>query len=123
MVRVKRGVTAHKRRKNTLKQTKGFRWGRKSKFRLAKQALIKALVYSYRDRKNKKRTFRRLWQTQIKAACQEQGISYSNFIHLLKEKKIELDRKILSQLARENPDIFKKILGEVKSRLSETKAK
>lgn len=123
MIRVKRGVSAHKRRKNTLKQTKGFRWGRKSKFRLAKQALTKALVYAYRDRKNKKRTFRQLWQTQIKAACQQQNISYSNFIHFLKEKNIELDRKILAQLAKEKPDIFRKIVEEVSCRVSEIKAK
>jgi len=114
MVRVKRGTTAHKRRKKTLKQTKGFRWGRKSKFRLAKQALTKALVYAYRDRKVKKRTFRQLWQTQIKALCQEKGVSYNNFIHLLKEKNIELDRKVLAQLAQKNPDIFQKIIYEVK---------
>jgi len=114
MVRVKRGTSAHKRRKKTLELTKGFRWGRKSKFRLAKQALTKALVYSYRDRKVKKRTFRQLWQTQIKAICQEEGLSYSDFIHFLKEKNIELDRKILAQLAKEKPDIFQKIISEVK---------
>jgi len=115
MVRVKRGKTAHKKRKRLLKQAKGFRWGRKSKYRLAKEALYKAWGYAYRDRRNKKRNFRRLWQTQISAASQEQGLSYSKFIHLLKKSKIELDRKILSKIAKEYPQIFKKIVEKVKS--------
>ena len=114
MVRVKRGKTAHKRRKNLLKHVKGFRWGRKSKYRLAKEALIHALSYAYRDRKRKKREFRRLWQTQINAACRELGISYSRFLNALKKKKIELNRKILAQLAKEHPEIFKKIVEKTK---------
>ena len=115
MTRVKRGTTANKRRKNLLKHTKGFRWGRKSKYRLAKQALQKAWTYAYRDRKVKKRTFRKLQQVQISAACKAQGISYSRFIDKLKKNKIELDRKILAQLAREYPNIFDKVLQEVKT--------
>ncbi|PIS40272.1 MAG: 50S ribosomal protein L20, partial [Candidatus Nealsonbacteria bacterium CG08_land_8_20_14_0_20_36_22] len=79
MVRVKRGKTAHRRRKNLLKHTKGFRWGRKSKYRLAKEALLHAWKYAYRDRRTKKREFRKLWQIQINAACREQGLSYSRF--------------------------------------------
>jgi len=114
MVRIKRGKTAHKRRKKVLKQTKGFRWGRKSKYRLAKEALMHALSYAYRDRKRKKREFRRLWQTQINAACRELGISYSRFLNALKKKKIELNRKILAQLAKEHPEIFKKIVEKTK---------
>jgi len=114
MVRVKRGKTAHKRRKKILKHTKGFRWGRKSKYKLAKQALQKAWTYAYRDRKVKKREFRKLWQTQISAACKELGLSYNKFIHQLKEKNIELDRKILAQLAKEKPEVFEKIVEEVK---------
>jgi len=86
MVRVKRGKIAHKRRKNVLKHTKGFRWGRKSKYRLAKQALQKAWSYSYRDRKTKKRNFRRLWQVQISAACKNLGLSYRKKILRLTEK-------------------------------------
>ena len=114
MVRVKRGKTAHKRRKRLLKETKGFRWGRKSKYRLAKEALMKAQVYAYRDRRVKKREFRKLWQIQIGASCKELGISYSKFINGLKKNKIELDRKILAQLAKEKPEIFKRIVSKVK---------
>ncbi len=114
MPRVKRGKTAHKRRKRVLKHTKGFRWGRKSKYRLAKEALMKAWSYSYRDRKVKKREFRKLWQVQINAASKKLGISYSRFIHLLKEKNIELDRKILAKFAKEKPEIFKKIVEKAK---------
>jgi len=114
MVRVKRGKTAHKRRKHILKYAKGFRWGRKSKYRLAKDALYHAWEYAYRDRRTKKREFRKLWQTQINAACRKSGISYSKFIAGLKKNKIELDRKILAQLARENPEVFGKIIKEIK---------
>lgn len=114
MVRVKRGKTAHKRRKKMLKHAKGFRWGRKSKYRAAKEALYHAWTYAYRDRKTKKREFRKLWQIQINAACREQGISYSRFINGLKKNKIELDRKVLSELAKNNPEIFKKVVEKVK---------
>ena len=114
MVRVKRGKIAHKRRKHLLKYAKGFRWGRKSKYKSAKQALMKAWSYSYRDRKVKKREFRKLWQTQISAACRQHSLSYSKFIRQLKQKKIELDRKTLAQLAKEKPEIFAKILEEIK---------
>jgi len=110
MVRVKRGKIAHKRRKRLLKYTKGFRWGRKSKYKLAKDAIKHAWVNAYRDRKMKKRDFRQLWQLQINAACRQQGLSYSKFVHSLKEKKIGLDRKILSQLAKDHPQIFEKII-------------
>ncbi|MCK4453907.1 50S ribosomal protein L20 [Candidatus Parcubacteria bacterium] len=115
MTRVKRGTTAHKRRKNILKHAKGFKWGRKSKYKAAKEALAHAWSYAYRDRRTKKRNFRRLWQIQINAACREQGISYSKFIAGLKKNKIELDRKILSELAKKNPEVFKKIVEKVKS--------
>ncbi len=114
MVRVKRGKIAHKRRKKVLKHTKGFRWGRKSKYKAAKEALLHAWSYAYRDRRTKKREFRKLWQTQINAACHQQGLSYSRFIHGLKKKKIELDRKILADLARNHPKIFEKIVEKMK---------
>ena len=114
MVRVKRGVTAHKRRKKVLKDTKGFRWGRKSKYKAAKEALLHARSYAYRDRRTKKREFRKLWQTKINAACRKQDLSYNRFIHGLKEKKIELDRKILSELVEKNSKIFEKIVEKVK---------
>ena len=114
MTRIKRGKAARKHRKHLLKHAKGFRWGRKSKYKLAKDALRHAWSYSYRDRRTKKREFRKLWQIHINAACREQGISYSQFILGLKKNKIELDRKTLSSLAQTHPDIFKKIVETVK---------
>ena len=114
MVRVKRGTTAHKRRKKLLKQAKGFRWGRKSKYNQAKEALMHAWSYQYRDRRNKKRDKRRLWQVQINAALRKSNISYSKFMGKLKKKEIGIDRKILAQLANKEPEIFEKIVKEVK---------
>ena len=114
MVRVKRGKTSHKRRKKVLKETKGFRWGRKSKYKLAKNALQHALLHSYRDRKRKKREFRRLWQVQINAACRKFGFAYNKFIHGLKEKNIQLDRKVLAQLAKDHLQIFEKVVEKLK---------
>lgn len=115
MTRVKKGKTAHKHRKHLLKHAKGFKYGRKSKYKLAKDALRHAWTYSYRDRKVKKRDFRQLWQLQINAAARKLGINYSRFINGLKKKNIELDRKILSQLIEKYPQIFEKIVEEVKS--------
>jgi len=114
MARVKRGTRSHKKRKNVLKKAKGFRWGRKSKYKAAKEALYHAWTHSYRDRKKKKRNFRRLWQIQISAACKANETSYSKFIKGLKDKKIEIDRKMLAELAKKNPDIFKKLMEEIK---------
>lgn len=114
MTRVKRGKTAHKKRKHLLRYAKGFRWGRKSKYKLAKDAMYHAWKYAYRDRRTKKREFRKLWQTQINAACRKSEISYSRFISNLKKNKIELDRKILSDLVRNHPQIFEKIVEKVK---------
>ena len=114
MARVKGGIQRHKRRKHLIEYAKGFRWGRKSKVRAAKEALYHAWEYAYRDRKVKKRDFRRLWQIQINAACRQAGLSYSKFIYGLKKNKIELDRKILSQLAQNHPQIFEKIVEQVK---------
>ena len=114
MARVKRGKIAHKRRKHLLKYAKGFRWGRKAKYRLAKYALYHAWSYAFRDRKAKKRESRKLWQTQINIACRRQDLSYSRFINLLKKNKIEFDRKILANLAQNHPEIFEKILERIK---------
>jgi large subunit ribosomal protein L20 len=114
MTRVKRGTLAHKRRKNILQAAKGFQWGRKSKFKLAKDALRHAWVHAYRDRRRKKRDFRRLWQIKINAASRKNGLSYSRFIHQLKEKGVGLDRKILANLAENYPNVFKKIVEKVK---------
>lgn len=93
-----------------LKHAKGFKWGRKTKYRAAKEALLHAWSFQFADRKKKKRTFRRLWQIQINAGTRENGLSYSKFIAGLKKNNIELDRKILSDLAQNEPEVFKKIL-------------
>lgn len=114
MTRVKRGVQKRRRRKKIIKQTKGFKWGRKAKYSLAKDALQHAWTYAYRDRKAKKREFRRLWQIKINAICRENDISYSKFINAIRRNNIGIDRKILAQLAEFHPDIFKKIIDEVK---------
>jgi len=114
MTRVKRGVAASKRRKNLLKDAKGYRWNRKNLYREAKQAVIKAGRYAYRDRRAKKRDFRSLWITRLNIAVREFGISYSKFINTLKSKQIEVDRKVLSQMAVENPEVFAKFVEKVK---------
>ncbi len=117
MVRVKRGVAAHKRRKHLLKRAKGFRWGRQAKYRLAKEAVYHALRFSFRDRKAKKREFRQLWQIQINAASRQYNLPYNQLVKGLKEKKIELDRKILATLAKNNPEVFGKIIEKVKAEI------
>jgi len=116
MSRIKRAVQARKHRKHLMKHAKGFSYGRKSKFKLAKDALRHAWTYAYRDRKVKKRTFRNLWNLQINALARQNGITYSKFIAALKKSKIELDRKVLSELANSHPEVFIKIVEEVKSK-------
>lgn len=110
MPRVKRGTTANKRRKNVMKHAKGFMWTRSTKYRQAKEALQHAWVHQFNDRRKKKGHARRLWQIQISAATVQNGLSYSKFIAGLKKANIELDRKILSNLAQTQPEIFKKIV-------------
>jgi large subunit ribosomal protein L20 len=114
MPRVKRGVNAHKHREKTLKYTKGYRWSRKNKERAAKEALLHAWSHAFRGRKEKKRTFRRLWTVKINALVREDGMSYSKFIAALKKHKIELDRKILADLAENEPATFKQIVAKAK---------
>ena len=114
MPRVKRGKIANKRRKNLLKQAKGFKWARNTHYRAAKEALLHAWSKSYYDRKKKKGEFRTFWQIKIGAAAKEQGISYSQFIHALKNAHIELDRKILADVAENHPEVFNKIVEKVK---------
>lgn len=97
-----------------MENTKGFKWGRKSKYRLAKEAMQKAWTYAYRDRKKNKSNRRALWQISINAAVRPMGLSYSKFIDGLKKNKIELDRKVLAQLAKDNPETFSKIVEKVK---------
>ena len=111
MSRVKRGVTQHARKKRLLKHTKGFMWTRKTKFRQAKEATLHAWSFQFADRKKKKRDFRRLWQVKINAAARENGLSYSKLIDRLKKSNIELDRKILSDIAANHPEVFKQIIS------------
>ncbi|HEY5221397.1 MAG TPA: 50S ribosomal protein L20 [Candidatus Paceibacterota bacterium] len=114
MPRVKRGTIANKRRRNVLKHTKGFKWGRKSKERAAKEALLHAWTHAFRGRKEKKRTFRQLWNVKINAAVRAEEMNYSNFIAALKKAGIKIDRKILADLAEHEPEVFKKVVATVK---------
>jgi large subunit ribosomal protein L20 len=111
MTRVKRGTIAVARRKRLLKHAKGFMWTRSTKYRQAKEALLHAWSFQFADRKKKKRNFRRLWNTRIGAAAKESGTSYSRLIAQLKTARIELDRKILSELAAKHPEVFAQILA------------
>src|SRR3989344_696073 len=113
MPRVKRGKIALKRRHKILRQTKGFRWQRKSKERAAKEALLHAGVHAFHDRRKKKRNFRALWNIKINAAARDKGLSYSKLMHQLKKSGIGLNRKMLSELAEKHPEVFKKILEEI----------
>jgi len=115
MPRAVDGTRRSKRRKKILKQAKGY-WGRRSKlFRTAKDAVDKAMVYSYRDRKNRKREFRALWITRISAMCRQNDITYSRFIQGMKAAGIEINRKALANMAIENPEAFKALIAEAKS--------
>src|SRR3989344_7104750 len=114
MTRVKRGAIAIKKRRKILKYAKGYKWGRKSKESLAREALLHAWTYAFQGRKIRKRDFRNLWQNKIGAAVQAQGMSYSKFIHALQKKNIQLDRKILAELAEERPKTFAQIVEMVK---------
>ncbi|MCM8778225.1 MAG: 50S ribosomal protein L20 [Candidatus Omnitrophica bacterium] len=110
MPRVKHSVATHKRHKKMLKQAKGY-WGARSKlYRRAKETVQRALVYSYRDRRVKKRQFRKLWITRISIACKNLGISYNQFIHGLRKAKVNLDRKILADLAINDQQAFSKLV-------------
>ena len=113
MPRVKRGTLHLKRRKNILSQTKGYRWGRKSKIKLAQTAILKAGVNAYRDRRNKKRERKGIWHVQINAAARELNTTYSKFMGALHKKKIALDKKSLSALARSYPQIWQKLILSV----------
>jgi large subunit ribosomal protein L20 len=118
MPRVKRGVTARARHKKVFKQTKGFRGRRKNVYRVAKQALMKAGQYAYRDRRQRKRQFRALWIARINAAVRELGMSYSTFMAGLKRANIDIDRKVLADLAVSDKPAFDKIAGQVKANLA-----
>ena len=117
MPRVKRAVHAQKKRRKVLEQASGY-WGRKhSHYRYAKEQVEHSLVYAYRDRKNKKRSFRRLWITRINAGARQHGLSYNQFIHGCGKAGIELDRKVLAELAVNEPAAFKAIAAQAKAAL------
>ena len=114
MARVKRGTQRTKKRKKVLKETKGYKWRRKNTYKLAKDANMHAMANAYVGRKQKKRNMRQLWQIKINAAARQNGISYSRFIHALKENQVELDRKVLADLAEHEPETFEKVVESVK---------
>lgn len=114
MSRVKRAKIHLKKRRTIRKATKGYRWGRKKTIRLGKTAMLKAGQHAFQARRKKKGEFRQLWQIRINAAVREHGLTYSKFINLLNKKKIELDRKVLADLAVNNPQVFAKIVEAVK---------
>ncbi|MFA5023874.1 MAG: 50S ribosomal protein L20 [Patescibacteria group bacterium] len=113
MPRVKRGMTHVKKRRKLLKAVKGYKWGRKKLIKLAKTARTKAGAHAYVDRRKKKRTMRGLWQIKINAFVREYGLSYSRFINLLKINKIEVDRKILADLAVNNKETLKALITKI----------
>jgi len=117
MPRVKRGVTARAGHKKVLKQAKGYRGARSRVFRVAKQAVTKAGQYAYRDRKTKKRLFRRLWIARINAAARERGITYSRMMEGLKKANIDVDRKMLADLAIADADAFGALVDKAKAGL------
>ena len=113
-MRVKRGVTSHAKHKKIMAQTKGMSKIRRSSVKKAKEALLKAWSYQYRDRRNKKRDMRGLWVTRVGNAAKASGMSYSRFIAALKAKNVELDRKVLAEIAVNHPTVFEKIVEKVK---------
>ncbi len=117
MARVKGGVTAHARHKKVLKKAKGYYGRRKNTFRTANAAVEKAGLYAYRDRKAKKRTFRALWIVRINAAVREEGLTYSRFIAGLAKAGIELDRKVMADIAMNQPDAFKGLIAQAQGAL------
>ena len=117
-MRVKTGIVRHRRHKKLLKQARGFYSGRRKHFRKAKEQLERSLVYAYRDRRQKKRDFRRLWIVRINAATRLNGMNYSTFMHGLKLAKIELDRKILADMAMNAPESFTQIAKASKEALA-----
>ena len=118
MTRVKRGVTARARHKKVLKLTKGHFGARHRLFKTANESMAHSLVYAYRDRRRRKRDFRRLWITRINAASRQHGLSYSRFIHGMKQADVRLDRKILADLAVHEPKAFEAVVDVAKQSLS-----
>ncbi|MDP8222323.1 MAG: 50S ribosomal protein L20 [Candidatus Lernaella stagnicola] len=115
MPRVKGGYKTHRRHKKVLAQAKGFKQGRRKLFKTAKESVFRSLAYQYRDRRTKKRDFRRLWIVRINAAAHEHGMSYSRLIHCMKQAGIEIDRKVLSDMAVHDPEAFGKVVELAKA--------
>ncbi len=113
MTRVKRGTTSLKRRRNVLAETKGYRHGRSSKEKEAREAIFHAGTHAFAHRKDKKNDFRRLWNVRINASVRKLGTTYSKFIHLLKLKKVDLDRKVLATIAKDYPESFERIIKKL----------
>ncbi len=113
-MRVKKGVTASQKHKKMIKLAKGMQHGRTRSFRLAKQAIIKSLSYSYRDRRNKKRDLRKLWITRINASAKINGMSYNQFVASLKAHNVQLDRKVLAEVAVNHPQAFANIINSIR---------
>jgi len=117
MTRVKRGVIKRKKHKKVLKEARGYYGSKSRSYRIAKEQLLKSMSYVYRDRKNKKRNFRRLWITRINAAARINGMSYNEFICGLKKASIDINRKMLSEMAVNDPNTFKKLVEVAKEQL------
>ena len=122
MARVKRGVTSHARHKKIIKQAKGYQGRGRNAFRVAIERVEKALQYAYRDRRNRKRTFRSLWIQRINAGAREHGLTYAQFMNGMKKAGIELDRKVLSDLAVREPAAFKSLVEQARSALAGAEA-
>ena len=118
MARVKRGVTSRAKHKKVLKAVKGKWWRRKNTIRVARQAMEKAMQYAYRDRRNKKRDFKSLWITRINAGVRAEGMTYSKFVNGLSKSGIKIDRKILAEIAYDNPEAFKTIVKKAQAALN-----
>ncbi len=121
MARIKRGIQTHKRHKKLLKLTKGYKLGRNNLFRQAKQAVLKAGTFAYRDRRNKKRDFRRLWIVQMNAAVRAHGINYSQFISGLEKAELTFNRKVLAEMSIKAPTEFAAIVEKAKQALETSK--
>lgn len=121
-MRTVKGAARNKAKRRLFRKTKGYRGGRNNLLRTAKETLIRAEAYAYRDRRARKREFRRLWIIRINAACRERGIRYSEFIYALKQAEIELDRKMLADLAVNEPEMFTQLVEQAKAQLESTTA-
>ncbi len=113
MSRVKRGIISKKKHKSLLKATRGFRGTRNNLVRMARQAILNAGIFAYRDRRNKKRDFRRQWISTINIALKAHGLQYSTFMHQLEQSDFDINRKVLAEMAEHNPDAFKSIVDQV----------